>query len=148
MSTKCTIAHVLDKFHFYHECLDEENVYLEIDNAEFEANQNSVMLQIPLAIWETIRFYGGAKLKYRNWTDEQLLTQVEKEVDERIAKYETQPDKKIAEGLLIIGAFVYGFDINDRNAMIERAMDWMKRERDMHNRIGDEIDEYRKENEF
>ncbi len=146
MSTKHTIAYASDKFHFYRECFDEEHVYLELDNTNFKATKNRVMLQIPLSIWETIRSYGGAELKYRNLTDEQLLEQVEKEVNERIAAYEAQPDKRIAEAMLIIGGCLYGFDI-DRDAQIERAMKWMITERDMHNRIGDEIDLYKKENE-
>lgn len=32
MSTKATITHD-DNFHFYEECFDENNVYLQLDNA-------------------------------------------------------------------------------------------------------------------
>ena len=145
MSTKSSIAYYPDKFHLYHECLDDTNVYLELENVEFEADNNNITVKIPLAIWETIRFHGGANLKFRNYTDEQLLEYVEKQVDERIAKYNAEPNKEKAKHLLMCGLFIYGSDI-DRDAQISRGMTWMKYERDTHNRIGDEIDKYKKEN--
>jgi hypothetical protein len=36
MSTKSTIAHG-HGFHFYHEAFDEDGVYLELEDVEFEA---------------------------------------------------------------------------------------------------------------
>lgn len=65
MSTKATIAHGRD-FHFYHESLDEDNVYLELENVEFEASYRRVMVRIPVDIWEVIRHTGAAHLDLVN----------------------------------------------------------------------------------
>ena len=46
MSTKSTIAHG-PGFHFYHEVLDEDHVYLELETTSFEAGYGRVMLPIP-----------------------------------------------------------------------------------------------------
>jgi hypothetical protein len=43
MSTKATIAYG-PTFHLYHEALDEDFVYLEIEGTQFEASYNRVMV--------------------------------------------------------------------------------------------------------
>lgn len=63
MSTKSTIeySHDLEMvFHFYHECFEDDCVYLELrgEAAQFEAGPNRVTVRIPLAIWEIIRRKG------------------------------------------------------------------------------------------
>ena len=50
MSTKCTISYS-NSHHFYEEIFDRSNVYLKLDNTQFEASNNSVMVQIPIHIW-------------------------------------------------------------------------------------------------
>jgi hypothetical protein len=80
MSTKCTIAHG-ENFHFYHEVLDDEHVYLELETTQFEAGYRRVMLPIPIHIWETIRHLGGAQLDLADKQDDELLAMVETEVD-------------------------------------------------------------------
>jgi hypothetical protein len=87
MSTKATIAHG-KAFHFYHECFDDDHVYLEIEGTEFEAGYNRVMVPIPIHIWEIIRERGGADISLAPLTDAELNACVEKEVDHRIAEYE------------------------------------------------------------
>ena len=64
MSTKSTIAHGRN-FHFYHEALDEDYVYLELEGTKFEASYDRVMMPIPIHVWEVIRRYPGIDLKYR-----------------------------------------------------------------------------------
>ena len=87
MSTKATIAHG-DQFHFYHEVLDDDHVYLELNTTQFEAGYGRVMLPIPIHIWEVIRHLGGARLDLVEKTDEDLLAMVEGDVDEHITKYQ------------------------------------------------------------
>jgi hypothetical protein len=43
MSTKSTIAYGRN-FHLYHEALDEDYVYLELEGTKFEASYNRVKL--------------------------------------------------------------------------------------------------------
>jgi hypothetical protein len=93
MSTKATIVYG-KTFHFYHECLDNDRVYLELEGTEFEAGYNRVMVPIPIHIWEVIRERGGADLSLAPLTDSELDARVEREVDDIIAQYE----KIVAEG--------------------------------------------------
>lgn len=53
MSTKATISYGSD-YHFYEECFDRSNVYLQLEGAEFEANDRGVMVRIPIKIWREI----------------------------------------------------------------------------------------------
>ena len=59
MSTKASISYS-DKHHFYEECLDNSNVYLQIDNPPglqvdfWEASQGSATLVIPIEIWRQV----------------------------------------------------------------------------------------------
>lgn len=49
MSTKATIARG-NQFHFSHEVLDDEHVYLELNTMQFEAGYGGVMIPIPIHI--------------------------------------------------------------------------------------------------
>ena len=63
MSTKCTIDHGPDNYykkktpdgvdyHFYHECMDDDNVYLQLRNPVFfELDKDYVTLSIPGKLW-------------------------------------------------------------------------------------------------
>lgn len=53
MSTKITLSHDKD-YHLYQECYDDKNVYIRVDGYEFEVNNKSATIQIPLEIWEKI----------------------------------------------------------------------------------------------
>ena len=89
MSTKATIAYG-PNFHLYHEALDEDYVYLELEGVHFEASYQRVMVPIPVHIWEIIRRYPGIDLSFVDQTDGELRRYVEGEVDERIARYRDQ----------------------------------------------------------
>jgi hypothetical protein len=87
MSTKSTIAHGRG-FRFYHEALDEDGVYLELEDVEFEAGYRRVMVKIPIDVWEVIRHTSPARLDLVDSSDEELRRTVERQVDERMAEYE------------------------------------------------------------
>ena len=106
MSTKSTIAHGLN-FHLYHEALDEDYVYLELEGTKFEASYNRVMVPIPVHIWELIRRYPGIDLKYADKTDAELRLHVEREVDERLTHYEEANER--SKGLVsLAGSLPFG----------------------------------------
>lgn len=109
MSTKSTVAHGAG-FHFYHEVLDDDHVYLELRTTNFEAGYGRVMVQIPVHIWEVIRHLGGARLDLVDKSDEELLTIVDSEVDARIERYRTALDGRPERAALVgmLGSLVYG----------------------------------------
>jgi len=140
MSTKATIAYG-ENFHFYHEVMDEDHVYLEIETTHFEAGYGRVMLPIPIHIWETIRHLGGARLDLVNCTDAALLAMVETAVDERILRYQealrAHPDRA---GLMsFAGSLLYGRAEDPRAEQAVRGMEYYRnerqRQRDIHTAI-------------
>jgi hypothetical protein len=144
MSTKATIAYG-DNFHFYHEVLDEDHVYLELETTHFEAGYGRVMIPIPIHIWETIRHLGGARLDLVNHTDEDLLAKVEAEVDERIADYRNalreNPDR--AGWFSFVGSLVYGGADDPREQQIARGMEYYRNERQRQREVQAAIDKLR-----
>lgn len=76
MSTKATI-YAGDKFHFYNECYDDDNVYLELEDVEYFAERNSVTIAIPNELWQVLREYESVgDLKFAEYTDEQIQQHV------------------------------------------------------------------------
>ena len=130
MSTKSSIAYG-DSFHFYHEVLDDDHVYLELQTTHFEAGYGRVMVPIPIHIWEVIRHLGGAQLDLVEKTDEELLATVVTNVDERIAKYqEALREHPNRAGLIgFIGGLVYGSAKSPRAEQIESGMAFYRKER-------------------
>lgn len=51
MSTKISIAYG-DKYHFYQECFDTQNVYLTLEGFEFEVTDKEATVQIPVTIFK------------------------------------------------------------------------------------------------
>lgn len=141
MSTKSTLAYG-DTFHFYHEVLDEHYVYLELEGVEYEASYNRVMVPIPIHIWEVIRKRGAPDLELVDKSDEDLLIDVEKYVDERIKEYEQNPSGYAA----FFGCLVYGKASEPRSEQIERGMKYYKARRKQQQEILAAIDALEEKN--
>lgn len=144
MSTKATIAHG-DNFHFYHEVLDDDHVYLEMHTTQFEAGYGRVMIPIPIHIWEVIRHLGGARLDLVEKTDEELLAMVEGDVDERTAEYQEalreHPDRA---GLFrFAGSMVYGGAEEPREEQVAGGMEYFRGERQRQWEVRDAIEKLR-----
>ena len=85
MSTKCSIAHGTG-FHLYNDSFDDEHVFLQLDKADFEATPDSVMVKLPLHVWEYIRSFPGADLSDATLSDEQIHEEAIQAVDSRLTK--------------------------------------------------------------
>lgn len=140
MSTKATIAHGKN-FHFYHEALDDRYVYLELEDVPFEASYNRVMVPIPTHIWEVIRKHPGVDLSLVDKTDDELRSQVERSVDERIAEY-SQLDNQKRKGLFrIFGSLTYGEVDSPREQQVERGVNHFMELRERQRQIKRAIEE-------
>ncbi len=146
MSSKCTIAYN-DSFHFYHEVMDDDHVYLELRTTQFEAGYGRVMVPIPLHIWETIRHLGAADLRLADQRDEDLLRTVETKVDQRIADYGAREpnDPRGAALMRLAGSLVYGPADLPRNQQIENGMHYFGRRRQHQRELRNAIEALRKE---
>jgi hypothetical protein len=130
MSTKCTIAHG-ENFHFYHEALDDDHVYLELETTHFEAGYGRVMLPIPIHIWEAIRHLGGAEMDLADKQDDELLALVEREVDQRIAEYQqAMREAPNCSGFVLISAsLAYGMADLPRVEQLHKGMEYFRHKR-------------------
>jgi hypothetical protein len=144
MSTKATIAYG-PTFHFYNEVFDEDHVYLRLEQVQFEAGSNRVMVPIPVHIWEVIRRYAGIDLSLAEKTDEELLAEVVRAVDERIADYAAAEGQ--ARALVAFsGSLVFDSVEAPRDEQIEAGMRYYREQRERQRRVIAAIDELRQTN--
>jgi hypothetical protein len=137
MSTKATIAYG-PTFHLYHEALDEDFVYLEIEGAQFEASYNRVMVPIPVHIWETIRRYPGIDLRFADKTDDELRDYVEHEVSDRIRHFEKASER--ANGIASLsGSPVFGPADQPRDQQIAAGIEYFIKVREHQRQVKDAI---------
>jgi hypothetical protein len=148
MSTKCTIAHD-ESFHFYHEVLDDDHVYLELRTTHFEAGYGRVMIPIPIHIWETIRHLGGVRLDLVEKQDAEVLAMVEAEVDERIAQYEAVERKQPDRGRFVrlLGCLPYGAANTPRAEQIRKGVEYFESEREWQRTVRQRISALQKASE-
>lgn len=137
MSTKSSIAYSHGPefdFHFYHEVLDDDAVYLELagPNLQYEAQPGRVRLRIPVEIWEVICSRAPANLQFADWTDQQVDAYVEQEVDRRIEEYREHTAKAGQQPtiLRIAGSLAYGFADEPREQQWERGRQFFRQLRD------------------
>jgi hypothetical protein len=141
MSTKSTIAHG-DGFHFYAEALDEENVYLELTGVEYEARPNCVMVQIPTAIFETIRQHQVARLDLIGKSDEELRQQAQQSVNDRLAHVRAAQEKHGRPGIAaIFGLGMYGAAEDPVEQQIATGLRHLKAARERQENLKKKIEE-------
>jgi hypothetical protein len=144
MSTKSTIAHGRN-FHLYHEALDEDYVYLELEGTKFEASYNRVMIPIPVHVWEVIRRYPGIDLKYADRTDAEIRRYVEQEVDERLKMYEEADEK--SKGLVSVsGGLAFGTADQRRDQQVAAGVKYFTKVREHQRQIKQAIEELEQAN--
>ncbi len=141
MSTKSTIAYG-PTFHFYHEALDNNYVYLELEQVEFEAAYNRVMVPIPVHIWEVIRQYRGIDLSWAEKSDQDILEYVTESVEDRMRRYEEAEAKQ--KGLIsLFGSLAFGTADSPREEQIEAGIAYYQKLREHQQQVKAAIAELR-----
>ncbi len=89
MSTKNSLAYSKDNsFHLYTECFGYgKSVWLELNKCAFEASDRGIKVEIPIAVWESIRQQTPARFDLADLTNTQLKEKAENRVAEQRAKY-------------------------------------------------------------
>ena len=144
MSTKATIAYGRN-FHLFHEALDEDYVYLELEGTKFEASYNRVMVPIPVHVWEVIRRYSGVDLKYADRTDAEMRLYVEQEVDERLKRYE-EADEKSKELVSLSRSLAFGTANQPRDQQIAAGVEYFTKIREHQRQVKQAIEELEQAN--
>lgn len=142
MSTKSSIAYG-ETFHLYKECFDEDGVFLQLDNVQFEATPTSVTVKIPLHVWEYIRAFEATDLCSAHLSDEQIECSATERVDARLARAASANTgaKPHLSGTLIGlgGAFTMGDVSLPRQEQIANLVAHLKKQRAQKQAILDRV---------
>lgn len=122
MSTRSTLAHG-PGFHLYHDLIDRDNVYLEIEGTQVETDYGRTMVPIPMHVWEVIRRYQGIDLQLADKTDDELRRYVEQELDARLAWY-GQLDEGVKRMAAIAGSVTWGFADQPRGVQLTKGLEY------------------------
>ena len=141
---KTTLAYGKN-FHFYHEGSSNNYVYLELEDAPYDAGYRRIMVAIPIDVWEVIRTQGGAQLELVNLQDEELLDLVKKKVSERVAEYKRvrAADPEKADLLRFDNAVIFGPADDAPDRQIGRGIEYYRTERDRQREITSRIAQHK-----
>jgi hypothetical protein len=130
MTVKATLAYGKN-FHFYHESLDNNHVYLELEDVSYDAGYRRVMVAIPIDVWEVIRGQGAVRLDLVDASDEELVALTEEKVDSRIMGYEElmASDEEKARWLRFSDSTRFGPADAPREQQIMRGIEYYRTER-------------------
>lgn len=130
MTVKATLAYGKN-FHFYHEALDNNHVYLELEDVSYDVGYRRVMVAIPIDVWEVIRGQGAARLDLADSSDEELIRRVEGRVEARIKDYEklAETDREKANWLKFSDSTRFGPADAPREQQLMRGIEYYRTER-------------------
>jgi hypothetical protein len=136
MTVKATLAYG-KSFHFYHEALDNNYVYLELEDVPCEVWYRRVMVAIPIDIWEVIRGLGAAKLELINASEEDIFNIVGEAVDKRIAEYERirSLNREESERLSFGNSIAFGAADTPREQQMVRGIEYYKTEQERQREV-------------
>lgn len=136
MTVKTTLAYGRN-FHFYHEGMDNNHVYLELEDVAYDAGYRRVMVAIPIDVWEVVRALGAASLDLADASDDELIRLVEESVDARIADYKrvAETDAGKAGWLKFSESVKFGPADAMREQQLLRGIDYYRTERERQREI-------------
>ena len=144
MSTRSTLAHG-PSFHLYHDLIDRDHVYLEIEGTKVEADYGRTIVPIPMHIWEVIRRYQGIDLQLADKTDDELRQYVEQELDARLTWY-GQLDEKVKRMAAIAGSVTWGGADQPRGVQLTKGLEYFTRLREHQRQVQQAIAELERAN--
>jgi len=136
MTVKATLAYG-KSFHFYHEALDNNHVYIELEDVPYEVGYRCVIVAIPIDVWEVIRDLGAARLELINASEEEIINLVGEAVDKRIAEYERlrSSSREEAERVRFDNSLAFGAADASREQQVMRGMEYYKTERERQREV-------------
>lgn len=135
MSTKSTLVYG-PGFHLYHECFEQDNVYLELEKTHFECYPDMVTVAIPVVVWEVIRQSAGADFPWAAKSDDEIRSFVEKEVHGRLT---TLKDEDSGSIKFMFGNSVFGSVSEPRENQIEKGLAYYFGERERQRKLFEQI---------
>jgi hypothetical protein len=117
MSTKSTLWYS-EQLHLYQDAFDVENVYLDIETQSPYLEQ--VTIKIPLSSWKEMRKQTIQPAeRYSDLSNEEMLAEAARAVDEQRARLEAAPDGPFKQ---LAGAFLFDSPESERAEMIDHFL--------------------------
>lgn len=135
MSTRMSIAHG-ERFHLFFDGLGREVVCLEMRDFPFEATAEYVTVAIPIEVWGAIRPHASIDLSPAEWTDQEILDRVARDLDQRIGG----GDKRVP------GSLIYGDASRPADEQRAAGIQFWQSRRSWAQRMRTEIAELETEN--
>jgi DNA-binding Lrp family transcriptional regulator len=128
---KTTLAYGRN-FHFFQERLENNFVYLELEDAPYDVGYRRIMVAIPVDVWEVIRNLGELRLDLVDADDEELMGLVESKVDKRMVEYARvrSSDTEKAELLRFNDSMAFGAADEEREKQVTRGLEYFRTERE------------------
>lgn len=144
MTVKATLAYGKN-FHFYHEALDNNHVYLELEDVSYDVGYRRVMVAIPIDVWEVIRGQGEVGLDLVDASDEELAALTEEKVDSRIKGYKklVASDEEKARWLRFSDSTRFGPADAPREQQLMRGVEYYRTERDRQREVASRIAQHK-----
>jgi len=120
----------------YHDCFEQDNVYLELEKTHFECYPDKVTVAIPVVVWEVIRQSAGADFSWAAKSDDEIQSFVEQEVHGRLTAFQ---DKESGSKKFMFGNSVFGLASEPRENQIEKGLAYYFGERDRQRKIFEQI---------
>lgn len=139
MSTKCSIAHGIG-FHLYNDSFDDEHVFLQLHHSNFTVTPDSLVVKIPLHVWEYLRGFPGADFSDVTVSDEQILKEAIKAVDSRLTQVAEARSDRVSALVELGGALVMGEISLPREEQIANYVAYHKRQRTQKQEVMARVD--------
>jgi len=125
-----------NEFYFYKEPGNDDQICLKLfGDIDFEVSSKSVMIKVPVAVWEAVRQIAAMKFDLVDKTDAQLLKIVEEEVARNLSHRERKKLEKSKNGdrngnyFTVVRSLVYAASNETHERQIENGLDHYRRKR-------------------
>ena len=143
MGTKKTLLSG-DSYKVYHQCFDDENIYLDLTDIEIEKTDSGYTLVIPIWIWDKInKVSSHIDLSLAKMTDEEIENKTKEEVDSRIRELSLfGNDDAMAKLIRVSDHIKFGSVSLKKEEQIKKGISFYMQERDKQKKVLEKIKEF------
>lgn len=142
MGTKKTLL-CGKSYKVYHQCFDDENIYLDLSDIEVEKNEKGYTIVMPIWIWDKInKVSSQIDLSLAKMTNEEIENKVKEEVDSRIRELSLFGfDDAMAKLIRVSDHIKFGSVQSKKEEQIKKGISFYLSERDKQKKVLEKIKE-------
>ena len=143
MGTKKTLLSG-NSYKVYHQCFDDENIYLDLVDVEVEKTDFGYTLVVPIWIWDKInKVSSHIDLSLAKMTDEEIENKTKEEVDSRIRELSLfGNDDAMAKLIRVSDHIKFGSVSLKKEEQIKKGISFYMQERDKQKKVLEKIKEF------